>query len=472
MAESKNIAALREKIVIKGDFILQSPLRIGAGESGEQETDIYVLKNRAQKPIIPGSSLAGILRSACRSLKNEEPSFVNILFGGEHLPYTHTKKEIRQSAIDVNDIVLEDFQIVIRDGVAINHKTGTSIDGSKHNYEAVDEGAHGKLELVVTVRKEHEDSRRDIEELSRTIAQMLVQGIRIGSLTTKGFGLGYCPTVTISFYDFINRSAVKAWILKMDHATETISSDNRQFYTPENFVVDAKLAINGSLLIRHAIDEKVGDLPIKAEHLQRRDKNGHVKQYIIPGTSLKGVFRHQAVKILTQLNQDTTYLDELMGSASKKSKSRFIVDETYINPTDGLHEHIQARNAIDRFSGGVMSSKVFAERPLWQDPNEKYPIKIHFEIRPSFHSGKQRPWDLGLILFLIKDLCVGKIVLGGGKSIGRGILKGGNVIIHYDGYTYEIDAQGHIVGENQPKALAQLEKWASCFLNGKVGDEQ
>ena len=465
MPEMKNPAALREKIVISGEFQLDSPLRIGSGESGDTEADTYVLKNRDQTPIIPGSSLAGILRVACKDL-----DIVDILFGSDHEKASHNNGEIRQSAIDVNDIILKDFDIAIRDGVAINTQTGTAKDGSKHNYEAVDSGAHGSLSLVIAIRQEQSSLLTEFEEAARKIASLLAQGLRLGSLTTKGFGLGHCPQVTIDFYDMTSQAAVKAWLLKEACATETVTAEDSHVYNPADFVVDIDLAINGSLIIRHATDKKRGEMPIKAEQLQHRSKDGRTEYYIIPGTSLKGVLRHQAINILQRMHQEQKLLDDLMGSAGQKIKSRLIVNEVHIDKNAGVHEHLQARNSLDRFTGGVMPGKLFGEKPIWQDDAANSPLKLHLEIKPDRDTGMQRSWDLGLVMFLIKDLCLGHIALGGEKSIGRGTLKGHRAVIHYDKNVFVIDGEGRVTGNDAADRLKDMEGWANSFLEGQAGE--
>ena len=465
MPEMKNPAALREKILISGEFQLDAPLRIGSGESGNTEVDTYVLKNRDQVPIIPGSSLAGVLRAACKDW-----DIASLIFGSDHEETTRNRGEIRQSAIDVQDIILEDFDIAIRDGVAINTQTGTATDGSKHNYEAVDSGAHGSISLSLTIRQEQSSLLPEIEAAARKIAALLAQGLRFGSLTTKGFGLGHCPQVSIDFYDMSSPAAVKAWLLKEACATETVTAEDSPVYNPADFVVDMELAINGSLIIRHATDKKRGDMPIKAEQLQHRGKDGQTEYYIIPGTSLKGVLRHQAIKILQRLGQEQRLLDDLLGSASKKTKSRLIVNEVHIDKHAGVHEHLQARNSVDRFTGGVMPGKLFGENPIWQDKAEKFPLKLHLEVKPDRATGKQRSWDLGLLMFLIKDLSLGHIALGGEKSIGRGTLKGHKAVIHYDGKVFVIDAEGRVTGDEAQDRLQDMESWANAFLEGQAGE--
>ena len=395
-----------------------------------------------------------------------------LLFGHEHDGSDDTP---RQSAIDVEDVKLEDTEITVRDGVRINSFTGTAEDRSKHNFEAVERGAGGLVEMTVTIREEQEKEkqRAAVEAAAREIAAFLAQGICLGALSAKGFGRAHCPQVAVNFYDFSRAAAVKAWMLKQDYATETIDHEEDKTYPPEYFVVDADFALNGSLLVRQDASEQHGDMLVKVEQMQHRGKDEKTDYYIIPGTSIKGVLRSRAEKILARLGQDTSHLCDLMGGGPKdndkgKHKSRFIVEEIYIEPPKGLHEHVQARNSIDRFTGGTMPGKLFGEKPLWQDKEGVPTVKIHFEIRPP--RGEQTnthyaEWEYGLALFLLKDLSLGKVALGGGKSIGRGTLKGHSIRIHYRGEEYEIDQDGKVTGTSAAAKAAKLESWAKSFLN-------
>lgn len=464
-------SSLIEKITIKGRLVLDAPLRIGTGE-GSKEIDVYVAKDRKQTPIIPGSSLAGVLRAAYKDAHPEDSSLLRLLFGRE---YDESDDNPLQSAIDVEDVKLEATEITVRDGVRINSFTGTAEDRSKHNFEAVERGSGGQVELAITIREEQEKEkqRAAVEAAAREIAAFLAQGICLGALSAKGFGRAHCPQVAVNFYDFSRAAAVKAWMLKQDYAMETIVHGEDKTYPPGYFVVDADFELNSSLLVRQEASETHGDMPVRVEQMQHRGKDEKPDYYIIPGTSLKGVLRSQAEKILARLGQDTSHLCDLMGGGANekdKHKSRFIVEETYIEPQKGLHEHVQARNSIDRFTGGTMPGKLFGEKPLWQDEEGVPTVKIHFEIRPPRGNQERNDahyteWEYGLALFLLKDLSLGKVALGGGKSIGRGTLKGNHIRIRYSGEDYEIDQSGRVTGENAAEKAEKLESWAKSFLN-------
>ena len=184
------------------------------------------------------------------------------------------------------------------------------------------------------------------------------------------------------------------------------------------------------------------------------------REYVIPGTSLKGVLRHQAERIVRLSGQEERLADglnELMGYAEEdtkeKQKSRFYVDEAYLK--QGVAEKEQSRNRIDRFTGGTVETALFTTKPIWQMEPHKPTVHIHYEIPEC------KPWEAGLALFLLRDLWQGNVALGGEKSIGRGVLEGVQAVIVFEGNTYELGANGKV----QQGSWQQLDDYAKAFIN-------
>ena len=98
---------------------LASPLSIGSGE--QEDTDADVILDASGTPFIPGSALAGVLRSYSKELGLGKEA--DQLFGtpeGETLG----SGSDRQSRIFCYDTRLENVVLGIRDGVKLGeHKT-------------------------------------------------------------------------------------------------------------------------------------------------------------------------------------------------------------------------------------------------------------------------------------------------------------------------------------------------------------
>ena len=438
-------ASLTQRIVIHGKMVLQSPLLIGSGgetDDRKHEVDTYVLKNRQEEPYIPGTSLAGVLRAWMRSWSPED---AELLFGRVNRG-TNGKDDL-QSAIDIADILLTGSSIITRDGVGIDDITGTGKDGVKYDYEAVERGAAGDLSIVLTIRQFHEWQNPDLRAVVTRLADQLCTGVRIGALTTKGFGKAVCENVRVEFYDFHQPEAVQAWMFGKPAPDIYQAKPDRQL-VDETFVVDADFALRSSLLVRSSEvsaeekEDKIQAVPMRSQ-----------QDYLIPGTTLKGVLRHQAGDIMRAIGKSPDLLDSLMGYSNNKSKSksRFLVDEVYFRRN--VREEKQTRNRIDRFTGGTIEGALFTNKALWQKEAGKASLHIHFEIQSC------KDWEAGLALFLLRDLWTGRIAIGGEKSIGRGTLQGITGQIHFQKQDYELSGNGKVLSGNSQK----LEKYAKAL---------
>ena len=422
----ENAARIAYCIRISGTLVLQTPLLIGAGDtSGNSQLDMHVLKDKNEEPFIPGTSLAGVLRSLVSQWEN--PAAADFLFG-----HTEDKTgQALQSAICINDVELKNAQITVRDGVSIDPYTQIAKKGAKYDYEVVERGASGPFELLVTLRQQVVDDLPNWQMLVQRIAGQLVSGIRIGALTAKGLGRVVLTKAKMATYDFTNFADVQAWLCHQEPATQKEIS-GKDILPADAFSIDASFALKTSLLVRSGDveQEKAATEGGKNTEITIPLKSG--SDYLIPGTTVKGVLRHQAAYILGILDKPSGVLDTLMGYAKDKKngqqqlgqKSRFLTDEVYIKPEE-VNEAKQTRNAIDRFTGSTMDSKLFAEKPLWQK-NKKIPtVHIHYTIE------KCQDWEAGLALFLLKDLWTGHVALGGDKAVGRGYLQGLSATIRY-----------------------------------------
>lgn len=446
-----NKASIIGKILIEGELVLASPLLIGdgEGETSENKKDIHVLKNQDDIPFIPGISLCGVLREYMTGI---EPKATAKIFGDANN---------FQSAIQIDDIELKDGKVTSRDGVSIDGLTGTGIDGAKYDYEAIDRGATGKLRILINLRGGIVDAEKfdaanyTLEKVTGIVDELIVRlqhGIRLGAMTAKGFGLTKIENLTADFYDFRNKKDVAAWLTdkaastKITPAAKTISDD------PNDFIVDAQFKFNSSFIIRnYQVSAKDKENKISAVSLRSQN------DFVIPGTSLKGIFRHRAEKIFRTLKLDAAKLETLMGTSKdsgEKIKSRFIVAESYITPQN-VAEVEHTRNKIDRFTGGTLQGTLFTIKPVYQKTSEPT-LKIHFEIRNA------KDFEAGLALFLLRDIWRGNVAIGGEKSIGRGTVSGISAEIKFQGETYKLGEGGKVIEGDATKLSALAETLKKC----------
>ena len=444
-------AKLVRKIVIQCKLKTQSPMRIGSG-ANDGLTDILILKDKQGRPFIPGTSLAGVLRNEIAAIYGEAAA--DKLFG------SIDGRDANQSMLNISDVVLSSKGIVVRDGVAIDELTGVAKTGAKFDFEALERGAVGNVLLELTVRECDKDKQPSIcyqhnaysvkgdcyGELAATIADLLTGGISIGSLTTKGYGkIAGAEAVAVYDFDFAQAKSAEQWLAyisdeKLPQVAYTGKAEAAK--AEKNFYLEVDCALHGALLVRNfdVDDVKVGSEGVKLSAVQL--KSG--EDYVIPGTSWKGVLRNRAFKILLALTGNDLQvaqrrLQEIFGFANddddKQSgkRSRLLVEETYIS-SDKLYAMRQTRNRIDRFTGSTIEGALFCEEPVWQQKRDEKTITLKACLKNCNNKA-----EAGLMLLLLKDLWLGNMNIGSGKGIGRGVLRGVHCQIDYAGNTYTME---------------------------------
>ena len=432
MNTNVNPAQILGRITVRGRLHLAAPLLIGEGESGEErnDRDIHVLRSKAGVPFIPGTSLAGALRSL---IEVENPCAADILFGTMHRTGGESVRDERQSAVSLYDVELNDAVIGSRDGVHIDDVTGTAIDAHKYDYEIVESGADGPFYAEILLRRVHQKDEHTLKETLLRLSELLRGGFHVGALTTKGFGRMQLRDMVVDCYDFRRPEDTIAWLSpKRGNAAWHMAYDDAAQTEPPpadgDFVITADFALTGALIVRDSVDplaETDGEKSPDA-----RMKTNAAGQNIIPGTSLKGVLRHRAAYILHALGKEPTqaeaFIDRLMGTTA--ARGRFIVEEAVVD----AEMHTQMRSRIDRFTGGTIPSALFSTAPVWREKDGGRSVTLRFGVRQASEQ------EAGLCVLLLKDLWLGRAAIGGEKSIGRGTLEGLHAVIRYHGRCYEL----------------------------------
>lgn len=232
----------QSRMQVTADLVLQTPLRIGTGNSSEAtDPDQPVLKDVLGRPVIPGASLKGALRSYLESILraaqiNSGRNLVCDLLqfasnrdaGSEYADKDQNKddhsciihyaksfdpekkvKDIADEEIIQNTCVMcrlfgspyvasriycSDLSVdentwsgryMIRDGVAIDRDTNTAADKRKYDFEVVPSGTRFKLRLQVD-----NGDPTDIGFVLLLIHALETQQILIGGARSRG--LGWC----------------------------------------------------------------------------------------------------------------------------------------------------------------------------------------------------------------------------------------------------------------------------------------
>lgn len=213
------------RTIIKGTIENKVPIYIGKGNEGfdPTEVDSPVLKDYEGKPIIPGSSLKGVLRSTVERILNNE-IFKNQwrvcdILSQDNCCLPNNNKdgkinelkakfkndeelaeEIYKSCCDVcklfgghnfaGKLQIKDMKFKgehanfgWRDGVGIDRDTGAATDKAKYNYEIVEAGSQFEFYMIA------ENLEETQEKLLKLIIKLLEDGeISVGGKTSRGLG--------------------------------------------------------------------------------------------------------------------------------------------------------------------------------------------------------------------------------------------------------------------------------------------
>lgn len=419
-----------KRIIVKGTLVLDTPTCLGSGDS-DSLTDLALLRDSVDedKALLTGASIAGALRNYLHEY-NPELGLAKLLFGGER-----GDDQGDQSPLIVNDSISnEKIDLELRDGVKIDKKKGVAVDGAKYDFELLSAGTEFPLFFELLI-EEGKDENQLKQGLAITLSGFENGEIAIGMKKRRGFGRCHVENWQVWEFDLKDNRQRLEW-LNFEHWNRNLS-ESRTKISPisivlgaipndnkrDRFTITAKFSLVGSMLIRSAeySEHKRPDAVHLKSHRPNKQKPQEYNPLpIISGTSLAGVLRHRAVRIINTLEKDLQIVDDIFGTdisdnGNKEAKaSRLIVHESEIKESSEL---VQSRIAIDRFTGGAMHGALFDAQPVFSGV-----VELKLELRnPKEH-------EIGLLLLLLKDLWTGDLPIGGESSIGRGRLQG----IHAD----------------------------------------
>ena len=379
------------------------------------------------------SFLAGVLR---QDLQGLVPDAELVLFGSIDDKGT-------QSALQINDIPLEDTNIVVRDGIRIDDVRGVTVDGAKYDFEVIESGATGQLRIDCVIRRCHEQQGEKIEKALAALGNALQHGIAIGARTVNGFGRVACKDIALEHYNFTKPDHVKAWLTGKSGASVAIPK--QALVADRDLVINMDAYLEDTVLIKSIFEDAWEDKSVAL---------------FVPGTSVKGVLRHQCGRILQALGSNDELVNTLFGYSNDDDKDsrkgRVMVDEIYFDKQFIQEE--QPRIRVDRFTGGAMNGALFQDHPVRNTKGDAVTFPLRMTVKNCNDA------EAGLVMLLVKDLMTGQVTLGANRTIGYGRVQGKSVTVQYHGESYTINGSGKVTSgeaahlENLVMALQQCIK--------------
>ncbi len=178
-------------------------VRVGAGRAtAAAQTDAPVLRHPDNRPVIPGSSLKGSLRSAAERLLKPFGSKLACDIVSERCLNHVRGRDPTPEELDalcslcclfghpflagrliLEDLVAEDQRTIVRDGVAIDRRELKQASGLKYNYEVVPPGTCFKGRIRIDDPQPHEVG------LVLSLLDLLDEGfVTLGGGASRGLG--------------------------------------------------------------------------------------------------------------------------------------------------------------------------------------------------------------------------------------------------------------------------------------------
>ena len=428
-----------KRIIVRGTLMLYTPTCLSSGDSDDLIDLMLVRDSLEDKALLTGASIAGALRNYVREYGGYNALDESQLFGCQR-----DERDGEQSPLIVYDSISSDhLKAELRDGVKIKSTTGTAEKGAKYDLELLEAGTKFNLCFELLIDGEDKNENILIGELAIALSGLEKGEISLGMKKRRGFGRCKVHNWQVWNFNLEDTSDRMAW-LTLDHSwltdppcskppavdasiVEAMKKAGLQVAEDwedkrDRFLIHAQFQLVGSLLIRSGQDS-TGRAP-DVVHLKshRPDQSDSVP--VLSGTSLAGILRHRAERIVNTLGGSSTLVKELFGFVEGKEakSSRLVVHEKVIEKAIDL---VQNRIAIDRFTGGAYHGALFEEQPIFG--GHETLVTIELELR------KPEGYEIGLLLLLLKDLWTRDLPVGGESSIGRGRLKGikANLIHHH-----------------------------------------
>lgn len=473
MAKTRTLhRSINKRWVVTGTLVLQSPAHFGNGDA-DPLTDMPLLLDEASgQPLLPGTSIAGALRSFLRERafgfgqKESGPSLANKLFGS-----ARESEEGEQSPLIVHDSVCNNYGAELRDGVAIDADTRTAADEKKFDLQLLAAGSEFPLRFELLVNRHGDELLKGLA----TALDGLEKGeITLGARKRRGFGQVTVRDWRVYKYDLSDRKGLLDWLASERNWRPAIPPQEgaslAEMLETSLDVEDrrnmahlkAVFAIDGTLMIRSGFGQ--ADSGPDMVHLHAPRVGSHAMP-VIPGTSWAGILRHRALKIARTVSKDAPAVDadgkivtrKVAGKPAVVKQADVFVEEMF-GPTviERGNKNVKAsrvniceseiqkagalvitRVKIDRFTGGAFESALFSEQPVVGTPDTY--VTLDLSLR------EPRREELGLLLLLLKDLWIGDLPVGGESGVGRGYLKGVHAMLTTAQDSWEFSQDGNKV---------------------------
>jgi len=280
---------------LRGDLVSRSPLHIGGWEPSPL-ADLTVARDGSGRPFIPGTSLAGALRGWLAGQGVDDRLLFGWIKGQDGVA----------SRIRLDDAPLlgDPDRTSVRTGVGIDRHTRSAARGFLYEREVLPAGTRFAFRLVADEPHPADPSSAgsaDADAVGAAVEQ-LTRALRAGHVAlgagrSRGFGEVNLENATLRTTDLSTRPGLIAWLTGT--SPWRALTDDPETPHPGRLTVTVDWRPLTPLLVKDASSgARIDMLPLTSA-----DADGTKVRLLLPGSSVKGVLRDHAERIVRTLTR-------------------------------------------------------------------------------------------------------------------------------------------------------------------------
>lgn len=440
------------RFILKAVIEAETPLAVGSGRNSIM-TDALVATDVNGLPYIPGTSLAGVLRSACGVdeampsafgyLIKDEGEGSRLIFSDAIMIGAEGRPMDGLQSIDFTNPFYARFKTLpIRQHVRIGDK-GTTKRGGKFDEQIVYQGTR----FCFSIELLSDGNSGDNELIERLQAELSKITLRLGGGTRHGFGSIKVVNIQSRAFDLTNADDLKEYVSRSASLETTNGTSLETIHNPEWKHYELELYPADFFLFGSGMGDNDADItPAKESFIIWNDgKPSFVEEAVlIPASSVKGALSHRTAyhwnrleKRFADNNQeadkglvgdDNQAVVSIFGKSgdgvSGDIKRGNIMLSDILIPVSTPHNasayKILNHVSIDRFTGGSIDGALFTEKTV-NTKAQNLNIRLAIDVRQdAIADGNiKEAFEQSLL-----DITKGLLPLGGGVNRGNGMFYG------------------------------------------------
>jgi CRISPR/Cas system CMR subunit Cmr4 (Cas7 group RAMP superfamily) len=436
-------------VTIRCSLVFEGPLHVGTGERLSIETDAPLMRDALDNPILPGSSVRGVLRDWCEreaAPLNVKREAVDRLFGvaskrsaavapangnGANGNAADGHADDRQGRLAVIDSEFRKSTTAVRDHVRIDRSWGAASKGGKFDREI----AEIRTGVLVMTYEGDGPGDEELRLLSAALLALEQGALAFGGNTGSGFGAVRATGVQ---WEPVNRANLDGLAAYCTRRLQPSAAPEKSAPEPARrplvygkpraatagepkpwawLSMNVELQFDGPMLVA---GPNTSDNPNAHEFLADAayvtDNSGHPT---LPGSTLRGVLRSYAERIAQSLDEPARkVVDRLFGPALDKEdgpKAKQGLVRVGLGRLATPKKTILSRHvAIDRVTGFAVDKRLFSDVAL---------ASPRFKCRLFLRWHEDEPTDraaIALFFITLRDVEAGLVWLGSRTTRGYG----------------------------------------------------